>query len=216
MSEFDDLKKNIRDALQVILKPEVTKEIEQQQSLDEDIEHLSDWKMAAGAVNDYMKMGSPRESALRLAAKNYGVDTKKLDRAHARLHGEKKLRAVGEEVELTEDDDHHRTMTHAVTEYDRKQEAAAAKNPRRYHNRYALPQYLSAVDRAHADIKKGHSVGDAVNNHFNGGLARHLHKKLKTGDTDVDSKRRKAWGESVEVNELSDKTLKSYVKKAAT
>jgi hypothetical protein len=88
-------------------------------------------------------------------------------------------------------DDVRIEMGHAVTRYDRKQEEKSIKNPKHYYNHYALGHYLGAADRAHEDLKKGHSLADAINNNFNGALARHLHKHFKTGDTDVDSKRRK-------------------------
>jgi hypothetical protein len=88
-------------------------------------------------------------------------------------------------------DDVRIEMGHAVTRYDRKQEEKSIKNPKHYHNHYALGHYLGAADRAHEDLKKGHSLADAINNNFNGALARHLHKHFKTGDTDVDTKRKK-------------------------
>ena len=75
----------------------------------------------------------------------------------------------------------HQQLAHAVTRYDRRQEDAAKKNPKRYHNPHALGLYLGAAERAHEDIKKGMSVVDAVNTHFNGSLANHVHKALKTG-----------------------------------
>lgn len=53
-------------------------------------------------------------------------------------------------------------LTHAVTEYDRKQEAKAAKNPRAYYNVYALPQYLGRVADVMADIEAGAAPVDAV------------------------------------------------------
>ncbi len=80
-------------------------------------------------------------------------------------------------------------MAHTVTGYDRQQQARSeAKGT--YYNQYALPQYLGAVDRAHTDILRGVSHADAINNHFNGSLARTLHKNLGTGGTDVDTMRR--------------------------
>lgn len=108
----------------------------------------------------------------------------------------KKLYTEIREAQLKEDHDEIRHgLVHAVTRYDRKQEERSQKNPKHYYNHYALGHYLGAVDRAHEDIKKGHSVATAINNHFNGALARHLHKHFKTGDTDVDSKRKKSFNE---------------------
>jgi hypothetical protein len=66
-------------------------------------------------------------------------------------------------------------LTHAVTRYDRRREGKRGYNP------HALPLYLRAADDTHEDIKKGHSVADAVNNNFNGPLANHIHKMLNTG-----------------------------------
>lgn len=47
------------------------------------------------------------------------------------------------------------TLNHAVTDFDRKQEARAAKNPRAYYNVYALPQYLGRVADVCDDIDAG-------------------------------------------------------------
>ena len=81
-------------------------------------------------------------------------------------------------------------MAHAVTGYDRKQqEMAASPNRGGYYNPNALGLYLGGVDRAMKDIQGGKSLPDAINNHFNGGLARTLHKALGTGGTDVDTMR---------------------------
>ncbi len=80
-------------------------------------------------------------------------------------------------------------MSHAVTRYDRKQEEKANKKGG-YYNHYALGHYLKAVDNIHADISKGMSHADAINNNTLGALARALHKALKTGDTDRDTKKK--------------------------
>jgi|SRR5208283_1870300 len=85
-------------------------------------------------------------------------------------------------------------MAHAVTGYDRKQqEMAASPNRGGYYNPNALGLYLGGVQRAVKDINGGMSHADAINNNFNGALARHLHRSLGTGDTDVDTKRRAAF-----------------------
>ena len=83
-------------------------------------------------------------------------------------------------------------LTHAVTGYDRQQQARAeAKGT--YYNRNALGIYLGGVERAVEAIKAGKSTADAINDAFNGGLARALHKALKTGGTDVDTMRRQSF-----------------------
>ena len=87
----------------------------------------------------------------------------------------------------------HQKMLHVVTQYDRRQEAKAQKNPKAYYNQYALPQYLGAVSRVHDDMKAGKSAADAINNHMNGALARSVHKALGTGATDVDTMRHNSW-----------------------
>lgn len=87
-------------------------------------------------------------------------------------------------------DSHKMRMVHALTTYDRKQADAHKKNPRRYHNPYAIGHYLHAADAAHEEMKKGTSPAEAVNNNFVGHLADHLHKQLGTGDTSTDTKRR--------------------------
>jgi hypothetical protein len=69
----------------------------------------------------------------------------------------------------------HSQLAHAVTRYDRRQQSS------KYHNPHALGLYLGAAERAQNDIKGGKSVVDAINTHFNGSLANHIHKTLKTG-----------------------------------
>jgi len=53
-------------------------------------------------------------------------------------------------------------LVHAVTAFDRAQEAKATKNPRHYYNHYALPQYLGAVARVADDIEAGAAVDEAI------------------------------------------------------
>ena len=99
--------------------------------------------------------------------------------------------------------DVHSAMAHAVTGYDRKQQERAASISRvvpwgqglrgGYYNSNALGLYLDAVGRAVKDINGGASHADAINNNFNGALARHLHRSLGTGSTDVDTQRRAAF-----------------------
>jgi hypothetical protein len=88
--------------------------------------------------------------------------------------------------------DVHRALSHAVTGYDRKEQARAEVKGS-YYNPNALGIYLWGAQRAAESIKKGVSHADAINNEFNGGLARSLHKALGTGGTDVDTMRRKSF-----------------------
>lgn len=64
------------------------------------------------------------------------------------------------------------TLNHAVTEFDRKQEAKAAKNPRAYHNAYALPQYLGRVADVCDDIEAGADPVAAIMRGFTPGPLR--------------------------------------------
>lgn len=84
----------------------------------------------------------------------------------------------------------HALIIHTLTQFDREQLARAQKNRRAFYNHYALAQYMIAADRLESDLSTGMSVAGAINANFNGALARRLHKALKTGDTDIDSKRR--------------------------
>jgi hypothetical protein len=64
----------------------------------------------------------------------------------------------------------HAYMTHAITEYDRRQERAAIK-ARRPHNIYALSHYCGAVQRISADIAGGAEIRAAILTHLCGSLA---------------------------------------------
>ena len=88
--------------------------------------------------------------------------------------------------------DVHGALAHAVTGYDR-QEQARAEVKGTYYNPNALGIMLGGVQRAAESIKAGASHADAINNEFNGGLARSLHKALRTGGTDVDTMRRRSF-----------------------
>lgn len=55
-----------------------------------------------------------------------------------------------------------RALNHAVTAFDRRQEAKAASNPRAYHNAYALPQYLGRVADVVADVEAGATIEAAI------------------------------------------------------
>ena len=63
-------------------------------------------------------------------------------------------------------------LVHAVTAYDIAQERKAARNPRAYHNHYALGQYLLRVDDIMADIEAGATPADAVRAGFTPGPLR--------------------------------------------
>jgi hypothetical protein len=63
-------------------------------------------------------------------------------------------------------------LNHTVTEFDRKQEAKAAKNPRAYYNAYALPQYLGRVADVCEDIDAGADPVAAIMRGFTPGPLR--------------------------------------------
>ena len=65
----------------------------------------------------------------------------------------------------------HDRLIHAVTEYDQKEEAKAlkAKSVRGYYNRYALPHYIGAVQKATNEIERGVPVRKALTGHFTAG-----------------------------------------------
>jgi hypothetical protein len=88
--------------------------------------------------------------------------------------------------------DVHGALAHAVTGYDRKEQARAEVKGS-YYNPNALGIYLGGVQRAAESIKAGKSHAEAINNEFNGSLANHLHKSLKTGGTDVDTMRKRSF-----------------------
>lgn len=85
--------------------------------------------------------------------------------------------------------DVHAALSHAVTRYDREQEARAGAKGSHY-NRYALGLYLGRVEDVAKAIKGGTPHADAINANFNGSLANRLHKALGTGGKDVDTLRR--------------------------
>lgn len=109
-------------------------------------------------------------------------------------------------------DSHRLRMAHSVTAYDRGQEARAAKNPKAYHNTYALGHYLGAVDRAHSEMKKGTSPAEAINKHFNGALAKRLHKHLGTGGVDLHTQQKAAYNEEKSADKDALKKDKKVVK----
>jgi hypothetical protein len=79
-------------------------------------------------------------------------------------------------------------LVHAVTAYDRKQEDKAKRNPRAYHNAYALPQYLARVDDIMADIANGASTEAAICAGFTPGALRNAClKAVGLAKSDVES-----------------------------
>ena len=63
-------------------------------------------------------------------------------------------------------------LIHAVTEYDRKQEDKARRNPRAYHNHYALGAIPDACRRIMADIQAGAHIDAAIFAGFTPGALR--------------------------------------------
>ena len=53
-----------------------------------------------------------------------------------------------------------------VTQFDRKQETLAAKNPRRHYSIYALGLYMNRVDSVVADIATGSSLARALYDNY--------------------------------------------------
>lgn len=85
--------------------------------------------------------------------------------------------------------DAHAALAHAVTRYDREQEARASGKGR-YYNPNALGLYLGRVEDVAKAMKSGVPHADAINANFNGALANRLHKVFGTGGKDVDTMRR--------------------------
>lgn len=75
-------------------------------------------------------------------------------------------------------------LIHAVTEFDHKQEAKAAKNKRAYYNVYALPQYLGRVADVCEDIEAGTDPVAAVMAGFTPGPLRTACLKAVGADAD--------------------------------
>ena len=58
----------------------------------------------------------------------------------------------------------HFRLTHAVTEFDRKQQG------KRGYNVYALAHYLGAIERIEQEIKSGKPIRNAIVSNLNGRL----------------------------------------------
>ncbi len=57
-------------------------------------------------------------------------------------------------------------LAHALTRYDREQEAWAKRGKRRYHNPYALGIYLQRAEEVTAEVTQGTNLGDALREAF--------------------------------------------------
>lgn len=57
-------------------------------------------------------------------------------------------------------------LSHAVTRYDRENQAWAAKGKRRYHNPYALGIYLQRVEECNGMIQQGMAREEALRECF--------------------------------------------------
>jgi hypothetical protein len=79
-------------------------------------------------------------------------------------------------------------LIHALTAFDAKQAARARKNPRAYHNPYALAQYIARVDDIMWDIANGATPHDAICAGFTPGpLRKAALKAIGSGYDDCDS-----------------------------
>ncbi len=58
-------------------------------------------------------------------------------------------------------------LNHAVTEYDRRQEARAKKSKRGYYNHYALGIYLGRLDEVCNEIDGGADIRKTIEANFN-------------------------------------------------
>jgi hypothetical protein len=66
-----------------------------------------------------------------------------------------------------------------VNAYDYAIALRAKRNPRVYHNPFALGLYLEAIDRVHASLAcEGVTLTQALNENFTGHLLKHLLKKM--------------------------------------
>lgn len=85
----------------------------------------------------------------------------------------------------------HSALVHAATEYDRREEAKAARSKRGYHNPYALAQYLARIEEVETDIAAGASTRDALTAAFTGRLLNHMLKAVnEDGATDAETRGR--------------------------
>jgi hypothetical protein len=60
----------------------------------------------------------------------------------------------------------HKLVTAAI-KFDERQEAAAKRSKRGYHNRYALGHYLRAIEGMAEDVAKGKSLARSLYDHAN-------------------------------------------------
>ena len=66
----------------------------------------------------------------------------------------------------------HNRLVNIVTEYDIQQ------SKKKNYNRYALPQYLGAINDVMEGVESGESLEVALKRGFCGSLLRHIAKKL--------------------------------------
>lgn len=69
-------------------------------------------------------------------------------------------------------------LAHAVTRYDRENEAWAKRGKRRYHNPYALNIYLARAEDVAKEVSEGVALGEALRDAFERELLAHIVKYL--------------------------------------
>ncbi len=69
-------------------------------------------------------------------------------------------------------------LAHALTRYDREQEAWAKRGKRRYHNPYALGIYLQRAEEVAAEVTQGANLGEALREAFERELLEHVQQYL--------------------------------------
>ncbi len=67
-------------------------------------------------------------------------------------------------------------LSHAVTRYDRENQAWATKGKRRYHNPYALGIYLQRVEECNGMMAQGMPREEALRECFEGALLAYILK----------------------------------------
>jgi hypothetical protein len=70
-------------------------------------------------------------------------------------------------------------LSHAVTRYDRAQEAKAAKNRRAYHNPNALAIYLGRVHEIAERVERGANLGAEINRELTDRLLDYVIKYMR-------------------------------------
>lgn len=78
-------------------------------------------------------------------------------------------------------------LVHALTQFDaRNERAAAKKGSKRYHNAYALAQYLNRIDDVMADIERGATPRDACCAAFTGLVLKSALKAIEAPEASRD------------------------------